>query len=280
MPIKTKPGTFLLILTALMWSTGGVLIKSISWHPLAIAGTRSAIAFLIFLFYLRHPRFTWSLPQIGGALSYAGTVALFVAATKLTTAASAILLQYSAPIYVALLSGPVLNEKTTRRDWWIICTVFGGMLLFFFDKLEGSNLLGNLLAIASGWAFALLAIFLRLQKDGSPFESVLLGNLLTALIGLPFMFRGFPFDPKSITALLLLGTFQIGLSYILYVKAVQMVTALAACLIPIIEPILNPLWVFLVIGETPGKWSLLGGALVICGVTWWSLKSKENLSEP
>ncbi|HHF09019.1 MAG TPA: EamA/RhaT family transporter [Candidatus Atribacteria bacterium] len=280
MPIKTKPGTFLLILTALMWSTGGVLIKSISWHPLAIAGTRSAIAFLIFLFYLRRPRFTWSLPQIGGALSYAGTVALFVAATKLTTAASAILLQYSAPIYVALLSGPVLNEKTTRRDWWIICTVFGGMLLFFFDKLEGSNLLGNLLAIASGWAFALLAIFLRLQKDGSPFESVLLGNLLTALIGLPFMFRGFPFDPKSITALLLLGTFQIGLSYILYVKAVQMVTALAACLIPIIEPILNPLWVFLVIGETPGKWSLLGGALVICGVTWWSLKSKENLSEP
>lgn len=263
-----------------MWSSGGMLIKSVSWHPLAIAGTRSAIASVVFLLYLRHPHFTWSLPQIGGALSYAGTVALFVVATKLTTAASAILLQYSAPIYVALLSGPVLSEKTSHKDWWAILIVFGGMLLFFLDKLEGSNLIGNLLAIASGWAFALLAIFLRLQKDGSPFESVLLGNLLTAFIGLPFMLQGFPLDAKSVTSLLLLGTFQIGLSYILYVKAVQMVTALAACLIPIIEPILNPLWVFLVIGETPGKWSLLGGVLVICGVTWWSLKSRGNPVAP
>ncbi|BER91471.1 DMT family transporter [Atrimonas thermophila] len=275
MLIRIKQGTFLLLITALMWSTGGMLIKSVPWHPLAIAGTRSAIAALVFLLYLRHPRFTWSLSQLGGALSYAGTVALFVAATKLTTAAAAILLQYSAPIYVALLSGPVLSEKTTHRDWWAIFTVFGGMLLFFLDKLEGSNLLGNLLAIASGWAFALLAIFLRLQKDGSPFESVLLGNLLTALIGLPFMLRDFPLDLKSVTSLLLLGTLQIGFPYILYVKAVKMVTALAACLIPIIEPILNPLWVFLVIGESPGRWSLLGGALVICGVTWWSLKNRK-----
>ncbi len=267
---KNHRGTLFLLGAALLWSMGGVLIKSVSWHPLAIAGTRSAIAACIFLLYLQRPRFSFSFIQVGGALSYTGTVALFVLATKLTTAANAIILQYSAPVYVALLAGPLLGEKTERKDFLAIGMVFSGMSLFFFDQFRWGNMVGNLLAIASGWTFALLAIFLRLQKDASPFESVLLGNLFTALLGLPFAFHTLP-GAGSFFPLLLLGVFQIGTSYLLYVEATKVVTAFEACLIPIIEPILNPVWVFLFLGERPGPWALLGGGVILTAILWWTL---------
>ena len=267
---------------ALLWSLGGVLIKSVTCNPLAIAGMRSGIAALVFLCYLRKPRFTFSPTQIGGAVAYAGTVVLFVVANKLTTAANAIVLQYSAPIYVILLSKPLLHEPPKGRDFLAVGAVFAGMTLFFLGRLEWGSLLGNLVAIGSGVTFALLAIFLRLERNGSPFEAVLLGNVLAAAIGLPFMRGGFP-EAQGILFLLILGVFQIGVAYLFYVEAVKTVTAFEACFIPIIEPILNPVWVFLFLGEAPGRWALLGGGIILLSVVWWSLRSaltvKENSQE-
>jgi drug/metabolite transporter (DMT)-like permease len=255
-----------LVVTATLWSLGGLLIKSIVWNPLAIAGTRSAIAVVVMLVFQRKLHFTWSARQIGGALAYAGTVILFVSANKLTTAANAILLQYTAPIYIALLGAWVLKEKTTKLDWITIAIVIGGMGLFFLDRLSIGNISGNICAILSGVTFAFTAIFLRMQKDGSPLESIILGNVLTAIIGLPFMFQSMP-SQSSWIGLIILGIFQLGISYILYALAIRHVTALEAILIPIIEPILNPIWVFLVMGETPGPWALLGGLIVLVSVT-------------
>jgi len=263
-PSRTQAILYL-ILTAILWSFGGLLIKIVTWNPIAIAGMRSAIASIFILIYLRHPRLTWSRNQILGALFYSATVILFVYATKKTTAANAILLQYSAPIYVALLGNRILGEKTSRLDWMIIFTVIGGMMLFFLDQFQIGNVLGNLLAIMSGITFALLTIYLRSQKDASPLESVLMGNILTALIALPFMFTSAP-SKTSWLGLILLGTFQIGLAYILYSIAIKQVTALEGSLIPIIEPILNPVWVFLVLGETPSKWALVGGSIIIAAM--------------
>jgi len=263
-PSRTQAILYL-ILTAILWSFGGLLIKIITWNPIAIAGMRSAIASIFILIYLRHPRLTWYRNQILGALFYSATVILFVCATKKTTAANAILLQYSAPIYVALLGNRILGEKTSRLDWMIIFTVIGGMMLFFLDQFQIGNVLGNLLAIMSGITFALLTIYLRSQKDASPLESVLMGNILTALIALPFMFTSAP-SKTSWLGLILLGTFQIGLAYILYSIAIKQVTALEGSLIPIIEPILNPVWVFLVLGETPSKWALVGGSIIIAAM--------------
>lgn len=265
----------LLFITAVLWSLGGVLIKSVTWHPLAIAGTRSAIASLVILLYLGKPKINWSWPQICGALSYAGTVILFVTATKLTTAANAILLQYSAPIYVAFLGKWLLNEEVTKEDWWAVTAVLGGMILFFFDQLQWGSLLGNLLAVLSGWTFAFLTVFMRMQKDSSPIESVLLGNILAALIGLPFVF-GHHAPSGAWINLTLLGTVQLGLSYILYSIAIKGVTALEASLIPIIEPILNPLWVFLTIGEIPGKWALIGSAVILVSIIFWFLQKNHQ----
>jgi drug/metabolite transporter (DMT)-like permease len=263
---QRKKALLLLILAAFLWSTGGLLIKSVAIHPLAIAGARSGIACLIVLLFLGRPRLSWSLPQIGGALSYAATVTLFVFATKLTTAANAILLEYTAPVYIAILGSWFLAERTTLLDWLMIGTCLFGMTLFFLDSLAPGQLIGNVCGILTGVTFAFLAIFLRKQKDTSNLESILLGNAIVAVIGLPFLGYGIP-DIKGLFSLAALGTLQLALPYILYARAIKQVTALDSILIPIIEPILNPLWVFLLIGERPGRWAVVGGVIVLLAVT-------------
>lgn len=255
-----------LIVTAILWSTAGLLIKLISWNPLAIAGMRSAIAAIVLLAFLRRPHLTWSSAQIGGAVAYALTVILFVAANKLTTAANAILLQYTSPIYAALLGTWFLGEQTTRRDWITIFVVMGGMVLFFLDDLTTGGFWGNVCAISSGATFACLVLFMRKQKNESPLESILLGNILTALIGLPFIFQTMP-SASSWIGLVFAGVIQLGISQILYSAAIKHVAALEAILIQTIEPILNPLWVLLVMGEAPGPWAFAGGFIVLASVT-------------
>jgi drug/metabolite transporter (DMT)-like permease len=265
-----------LLCTAILWSTGGFLIKFIEWHPIAIAGGRSIIAALIMWVYVKKPKFTWSNIQIMGAVAYAFTVILFVIANKLTTAANTILLQYTGPIYVALFSYWFLKEKITSIDWITILTVILGMTLFFIEKLSPDGILGNFIAILAGIAFAWLALCLRKQKDGSPLESLILGNILTAIIGLPFIIdTGIP-SQQSMIALFVLGIFQLGIPYILYSKAVKYVSALDAVLIPILEPILNPLWVFLLLGESIGMWPMIGGAIIIVAITTRSLLYKTK----
>lgn len=277
--IKERPKAILyLAITAILWSLGGLLIKSVNSSPLAIAGVRSGISSLIILMAIGKPKFNWSFSQIGAAICYSALVLLFVAANKNTTAANAILIQYTAPIYVALLGAWLLKEKVKLLDWVTIVLAIGGMLLFFLDDISMEGVFGNILAAASGLAFAMFTIFMRMQKDGSPIESVLLGNILTAIIGVPFVFGGMP-DEKGWLFLVVLGVVQLGLPYILYSKAIKHVTALEATLIPIIEPILNPVWVFLVLGETPGKWAIIGGVIVIVVVTGRCLISVRTPQE-
>lgn len=260
----------LLIITATLWSLGGLLIKLINWNPLAIAGTRSIISAIVIWVYLKKPRITWSKPQLGATLAYVATVIFFVTATKMTTAANAILLQFTAPIYVTLLSPWLLKEKTRLIDWLTVLTVLGGMALFFFDNLSLHNILGNLIAAASGISFAFFTLFMRMQKNGSPLESVFLGNIITSIICLPFMFQTGPGTTGWIF-LTILGVLQLSIPYILYSKAIKHVSAIDAILIPVIEPLLNPVWVFLFLGETPGSWALIGGVIVLAAITVRSL---------
>lgn len=256
----------LLAITAVMWSLGGLFIKSVNAHPMAIAGVRSAVASLVLMLGLKKPRITWSFEQLGAALSCSATAILFVTANKTTTAANAILLQFTAPIYVVILGSRLLKEKAKPLDWATVFVVMGGMGLFFLDKLSTEGLLGNVAAAASGISFAFFTIFMRMQKDGSPLESVLLGNLLTAVIGLPFLLVSMP-DVSGWLNLTVLGVVQLGIPYILYSKAIKHATAMEAILIPILEPLLNPVWVFLKLGEIPGIWSLVGGFIVLTVIT-------------
>lgn len=255
-----------MVITALLWSLGGFLIKMVDSNPIAIAGSRSAIAAIVLWIYLKKPKFNWSKPQIFAALAYTGTVILFVTANKMTTASNAVLLQYTAPIYVALLGAWLLKERVKLADWITIFITIGGMVLFFFDDIDTRGFLGNMFALLSGVCFALFAVFMRMQKDGSPLESVLLGNILTALIGLPFLIGDTP-DATGWLCLLVLGVMQLGIPYILYAKAVKHLSALEVILIPVLEPLLNPVWVLLLVGEAPGSMALVGGAIVMIAVT-------------
>lgn len=265
--VNKRPKMILyLILTAILWSTGGFFIKAVNASPLAIAGVRSVISALLILITIRKPKFSWSAPQIGAALAYAATLLLFVVATKLTTSANAILIQYSAPIYAAFLGAWILKEKLRPIDVITIFVVLGGIFLFFIDSISFDGFLGNLLAAISGLTFGSFAVLMRMQKEGSPIESVLLGNIIVAVVGMPFLSLQMP-DTKGWAYLVIMGILQLGLPYILYSKAIKHVTALEATLIPVIEPILNPVWVFLLVGEAPGKWAVIGGIIVIAAVT-------------
>jgi len=264
MPSKRQAILFL-VCSAFLWSTAGVLIKWVAWHPLAICGMRSLIAAGVLWLYVRKPRFTWSFAQIGGAIAYAATVLLYVSAVKMTTAANAILLQYTAPAWVAIFSAGFLGERVTRADWAAVGLTMAGMLLFFREGLASVSFWGDLLALLSGFTIAWMTLFMRKQKDGSPLESALLGNLLAGLAGIPFMFGPAP-TAQGWLGLGLLGVFQLGLSYILYTRALKAVTAVEAIIISTLEPILNPIWAFLLIGERPSAWALAGGSLVVLAV--------------
>lgn len=255
-------------MAALCWSLGGLLIKAVTWPPLAVAGGRGCIAALFLLATNRGLRFSFSRAQVIGAIGYAACTVTFCTATKLTTAANAILLQYTAPVWIALLGAWLLGERATRADWLTIAAVLGGMTLFFADSLELSAVLGNSIAVLSGVCFAGMTIALRKQKDGSPVESIILGNALAFLIGLPWIVHAPALSATGWGALVTLGVVQLGVSYWLYARAIKHVTALEAVLIPVIEPILNPVWVLLLMGERPTRLALIGGAVVLGAVTW------------
>jgi drug/metabolite transporter (DMT)-like permease len=252
----------LLIVTAVLWSLGGVLIKSIEWNPLAISGARSAIAVVVLgaLWPTLWRRISWN--TLPGALAYTATVTLFVFATKLTTAANAIFLQYTAPIYIALLGPWLLRERASRIDWALILLGLGGILLFFFDQLSLNGMLGVVLALASGLSYACLAMALRRERDGSPEAIVLLGNVLTLIVAIPAMF---PVEnlSRNLPWLLALGILQLTIPYLTYSAAIRHVRALDAAIISFIEPILNPLWVLMVTHERASAWTLVGGAIVL-----------------
>lgn len=262
-----------LLCAALLWSFGGLLIKWIDWPPLAVAGGRGLFAALFLYAIHRNLRFTWSALQISAAIAYALCTFTFVVATKLTTAANAILLQYTAPIWVALFAASFLGERTKRSDWVAIAITFVGMALFFADSLQISSLLGNLVGVAAGISFAAMTLLMRKQRQGSVTESIIVGNLIAAAIGLPAIAAAPPLDSGGWFALAVLGIVQLGVSYALYARAIRHVSALEGVLIPVLEPILNPVWVMLFIGERPGPLALSGGLLVLAAVTWRALHS-------
>ena len=252
----------LLLATAILWSLGGVLIKSIDWTPVAIAGSRSLIAALAISLVMPGVIQKISWQSIPGAVAYAATVILFVVATKLTTAANAIFLQYTAPIYIAMIGPWFLRENTKWQDWLLILIALAGVALFFLDQLSLQGLSGIVAALGSGFSYAWLAILMRHQRAASPEAVVLLGNVFTLLFALPWMFPIMKIEQNG-PWLLLLGIVQLALPYLIYSVAIRHVRALDASIISIIEPILNPIWVMLVTNERPSFWSIVGGSIVL-----------------
>ena len=263
---------------AFLWSIAGVFIKLIDWQPFAIAGFRSAIAAVFLLFMLKgRPRLDFSAVQVGSAAAYAATMLLFVYANKATTSANAILLQYGAPIYVSFLGAIFLKEHPKIEHWLALVAILGGMVLFFMDSLGKGNFFGDGVAVLSGIAFAFNIVLMRKQKDTGPLDAIMLGHVFTAVAaGIISVVMGAPapkFSAGSVFSILMLGFVQIGMASVFFSYAIKRITALQSILIAVIEPLANPLWVFLATGEVPGLRSVLGGAVIVAAVLASSIVS-------
>jgi len=254
---------------AALWSTAGVFIKVLPWSPTLIAGLRSLIASIFILAWLKRPHFHWSFAQVAAGVLNAVTMMLFIYANKATTSANAILLQYSAPVITSIAGALILRERPKIEEVVAFFFVVIGMGVFFIGGIGGGTLLGNLAAASTGLTFGLYFVFMRMQKDGSPLESNLLAHWITAATMLPasLFFPAPVFTPLSVAAIHALGLLQIGVASLFFVWGIKRVTAVQAVLVAVIEPVFNPLWVFLFIGEAPALNSLVGGLIIITAVT-------------
>jgi len=278
---QTQIGILAMVATASLWSIAGLFIKVIDWNPIAIAGLRSFVASIVLLIYLKKPVLHLSFPQVAAAVANAATMLLFVIANKTTTAANAILLQYVAPIFTAFIGAALLKEKTKIEHWIAFTAIAAGMIVMFIEKLSGGQLLGNILALTSAVTFSLYFVFMRMQKDGSPFESILLSHWITAAVCLvvSFFLPVPDFTVRSVGAIMVLGIIQLGISSILFAVAIQRITAVSANLIAVIEPVFNPVWVFLVLHEAPGINTIIGGSIIVAAVTAVSIISSRRQTQ-
>jgi DME family drug/metabolite transporter len=255
---------------ALLWSTGGLFIKWTTLSGLELSFGRSLFAAITVALFTRHEGFGINRLTAVASVLYAVLLLLFVLATKQTTAANAIFLQYTAPVYLLILEPLVYKEKFRSRDLMTVLVCIAGMTLFFVGKLRPQDVTGNLLALASGLCFALYVLLLRHAKARTVnrASSVIYGSLLLVIFTAPAGLAAIPrLTQHDVLVVLYLGVVQIGLAYTLFTVAMARgVRSLDAGIVGYIEPVLNPIWVFLVLGEKPSGWALLGGVIIIIAV--------------
>ena len=261
---ESMKGTIYVLLSAVCFSTGGVLIKSIPWSSITIQGIRSIFSFMLIASYMviTKRKFVWNKTVLFGAICNTVMALTFVSATKMTTAANAIVLQFTEPIFVILLMW-ILYKKKPKKAAVIACAVvFAGILCFFLDSLSAGGMAGNLLAVFSGFTYAL--VMMMKGFPGSDFESSLLASHVMSLcIGLPSFLGETDHSAKAWICIILLGVIQFGLSYIFLSRGLDCVSPVTASLTSTLEPILNPILVAIFCGETIGRTAFIGAALVI-----------------
>ena len=276
---KERTATLQMLLCATLWSIAGILFKLIPWNGFAVAGMRSLIAGITIYVCMRlmgQPYILNRKTLLAGLFSGC-TYLCFTVANKLTTSANAIVLQFTSPIFIIIYSALFFGRQPRRQDIAVVLATLFGISLFFFDQLKPGYLLGNFVAIAAGMFMAGMYVAVGEIEEEERFSGILNGQALTFLAGFPvFLATRPPVTPTAVTALLILGVFQLGLSYVLYVKASKYCPPLACCLLGAVEPLLNPVWVFLFNGERPGVFALLGAAVVITSITVWSIWGQER----
>jgi DME family drug/metabolite transporter len=274
-------GILYIVVAALLWSTGGIGIKAIDDAPLKVTFYRSVFAAItLFLIFRRDGTRLHRTPVFFAAiLAYGMCLTSFVIATRWTTAANAIFLQYAGVVWVLLFSPLVLREPMRRRDVIAIVFALGGMALFFVGKFEARGMAGNAMALLSSVFFAMLILALRRQHDASR-AAVSWGNVAIALVLLPFVANDLALSLRSFLALLFLGVFQIGFAYAFFVKGLRYVTATQASLTGMLEPVANPIWVLLFLGEQPSTFAIAGAAVVLAAIAWHTMQGEPVTDIP
>ena len=254
-------------------------MKYLPWNGFALSGLRSLIAGLTIAVYMRSsgkPFLFKRRTLISGLLT--GSVYIcFTVSNKLTTAASAIVLQFTDPVFIVLLSALLFHKRPRRADVLVVFVTLFGIALFFFDQLTPGNLLGNCVAILAGFFMACMYMSVGNLPEDERFSAILIGQGFAFLVGLPaILFTKPVFTVWTFSCIMILGVFQLGIAYILFAKATLYCPPLACALLAALEPLLNPIWVLLFNGERPGPYALLGGIIVIAAVTLWCIFGKER----
>jgi drug/metabolite transporter, DME family len=261
-----QKGIIAVLIAAILWSTGGILIKLVSLPPLQISFFRAIFAAAVFAIAFRKQAFIFNGMTFINGLFYAAILILFVIATKLTTAANAIFLQYTAPIYV-LIFEPLINKTEFKRINVItILACFTGMILFFMGELSFNHYTGNIVALLSGIAFAAFLIGMRNNKHEYQFSTIFYGNIIIILFTIPSMLSLQSVSLHDFAMVAFLGIFQIGIAYAIFTYGLKRVFAIEASLISMIEPALNPVWVVLWYGEVPSFFAIIGGIIIISAI--------------
>ncbi|MHB9296738.1 hypothetical protein PilKf_02513 [Pillotina sp. SPG140] len=272
MKISTLP-QLSIVLCAILWSTSGLFIKLLDWNPILIASARSFIA-ASFMFLVRciikppRTRIKNRYTFCAAALSYAVTMVSFVIANKLTASANAIVLQYTAPVWAALFGIVLIHEKPRIEQWIAMAIVLLGLIVFFRGGFRAGSFIGDCIAVFSGICFGAHSVFMRTQKEAHPPDALLFSHCITAVIGIPFIFLSAPdVNISTISAITFMGIVQIGCASLLFSYGIKTCSAVHAMLIALIEPMLNPLWVFIITGEQPSHSAFIGGVIIICAIS-------------
>lgn len=263
-----------MLLCACLWSIAGIIIKMVDMNSFAIAGFRSlfaAAAVGVFMAVTKN-RIVISKKTVIGAVFLCATFMAFVTANKLTTAANAIVLQFTAPIFVMIIEALAAHKKPKVFDALTVLVTLGGISLFFLDSLGSGRSIGDIIAVFAGLFLGLFFFIVGESQGDEKISGILFGQLLTAVIGIPFVF----FTENTVNAqgilwIAVLGVFQLGIPYILLSEASKYCPPLACSLISVAEPLLNPVWVAVFYGEIPGIAALAGGVIVIAAVTLWCI---------
>lgn len=271
--------TIKMLLCAALWSISGIFIKLIPWNSLAIAGSRSLLAALVILIFMKVSGYKVNFRAKGilTGVFLALVFVLFVSANKLTTAANAIVLQSTSPVFILIFAALFLKKKMKLNDVWAVVFTMAGITLFFFDDMGGGLLTGNIVAVASGVALAGMYTVMGEAGEEERMNGIFWGNLFTAMIGVPFVFATHaPIENTYLLYVAILGVLQLGIPYILLVHASRACPPLTCSLLGMLEPLLNPVWVFIFDGEKPGTLSLIGAGVVIITICIWSISSREK----
>lgn len=269
-------GIFAVFLTAILWSSGGLFIKLISLDSMELSFFRCAIAAVVFALMFRKRILKLNSLALLNSFAYAAVLILFVIATKTTTAANAIFLQSTAPIYVLIFEPLLTKTKWERINIITIVVCFLGMILFFMGDLTPGDIKGNIAALLAGVAFA--AFFLGMKKNEPQYgeSSIFYGNVIVALICIPFITDMNSISVQDFAMVSFLGVFQIAFAYALFSYGLKRIIAVEASIISMFEPVLNPIWVFIGYGEVPSFYAIIGGIIIMTAITVRTLISNSD----
>ncbi len=277
--VKSYKGELLLVIAAIMWSTGGLFIKMLpDLSGIVINGLRSFIAFFALLIIGgKIPKFNKTIVMAG--IAQCACLTFYVMANKYTTSANAIVMQNTAPIFVMIMMSIALKKMPKLIEIGILLIAFSGIVFIFMDQMNGGGILGNILGVLAGISIATM-FFLNGRKDADAHASSTLGFFLSFIIAIPFYFQIEVFGPSEIMPLLGLGIIQLGIPYYIFSIGVKTTTPTTVSFIALIEAILNPIWVFFLVGELPGVFGIIGFVMVLACVIANIMYEKNKKKSP